>query len=140
MAKITIKTRAIVLQSIKYGDSSLVVKMFTEEEGLQSFMVKGVFGKKKYLSPLDALINFFKRFIFSLLLLLTYFLYSPNSFNGLALAIRILSAARPVDSPFFLNLSTKSHEGVRTTKTASVSFSFKISPFSTSCKSFIGYM
>ena len=46
MAKITIKTRAIVLQSIKYGDSSLVVKMFTEEEGLQSFMVKGVFGKK----------------------------------------------------------------------------------------------
>ena len=45
MAKITIKTRAIVLQSIKYGDSSLVVKMFTEEEGLQSFMVKGVFGK-----------------------------------------------------------------------------------------------
>jgi DNA repair protein RecO (recombination protein O) len=46
MAKNTIKTRAIVLQSIKYGDSSLVVKMLTEEEGLQSFMVKGVFGKK----------------------------------------------------------------------------------------------
>ena len=46
MAKLSIKTRAIVLQSIKYGDSSLVVKMLTEEEGLQSFMVKGVFGKK----------------------------------------------------------------------------------------------
>lgn len=46
MAKITIKTRAIVLQTIKYGDSSLVVKMLTEESGLQSFMVKGVFGKK----------------------------------------------------------------------------------------------
>lgn len=46
MAKNTIKTRAIVLQSIKYGDSSLVVKMLTEEEGMQSFMVKGVFGKK----------------------------------------------------------------------------------------------
>lgn len=46
MAKVTIKTRAIVLQTIKYGDSSLIVKMLTEEEGLQSFMVKGVFGKK----------------------------------------------------------------------------------------------
>ena len=46
MAKITVKTRAIVLQTIKYGDNSLVVKMLTEEEGVQSFMVKGVFGKK----------------------------------------------------------------------------------------------
>lgn len=46
MAKTTVKTRAIVLNAIKYGDSSLVVKMLTEEEGLQSFMVKGVFGKK----------------------------------------------------------------------------------------------
>ncbi|MBR5782165.1 MAG: DNA repair protein RecO [Bacteroidales bacterium] len=46
MAKLTVKTRAIVLHSIKYGDSSLVVKMLTEEEGIQSFMVKGVFGKK----------------------------------------------------------------------------------------------
>ena len=46
MAKTTIKTQAIVLQTIKYGDSSLVVKMLTKEEGIQSFMVKGVFGKK----------------------------------------------------------------------------------------------
>ncbi len=46
MAKTTIKTKAIVLQSIKYGDSSLVVKMLTEEAGILSFMVKGVFGKK----------------------------------------------------------------------------------------------
>lgn len=46
MAKITIKTKAIVLQSIKYGDSSLVVKMLTEESGIQSYMVKGVYGKK----------------------------------------------------------------------------------------------
>lgn len=46
MAKVTIKTKAIVLQSIKYGDSSLIVKMLTEESGVQSFMVKGVFGKK----------------------------------------------------------------------------------------------
>ena len=46
MAKTSVKTRAIVLQSIKYGDSSLVVKMLTEESGLQSYMVKGVYGKK----------------------------------------------------------------------------------------------
>lgn len=46
MAKVTVKTRAIVLQSIKYGDSSLIVKMLTEEMGIQSFMVKGVYGKK----------------------------------------------------------------------------------------------
>ena len=46
MAKTILKTKAVVLQTIKYGDSSLVVKMFTEESGLQSFMVKGAFGKK----------------------------------------------------------------------------------------------
>ena len=46
MAKTTIKTKAIVLQSIKYGDNSLIVKMITEELGIQSYMVKGVFGKK----------------------------------------------------------------------------------------------
>ena len=51
MSKITIKTKAIVLQSIKYGDSSLIVKMLTEELGLQSYMVKGVFGKKSKMKP-----------------------------------------------------------------------------------------
>jgi DNA repair protein RecO (recombination protein O) len=46
MAKTTVKTRAIVLQSVKYGDNSIVVKMLTEELGVQSYMVKGVFGSK----------------------------------------------------------------------------------------------
>lgn len=46
MNRTTVKTRAIVLHSIKYGDNSLIVKMLTEESGLQSFMVKNVFGKK----------------------------------------------------------------------------------------------
>ena len=46
MAKVTTKTEAIVLQSIKYGDNSLIVKMLTKEAGIQSFMVKGVFGNK----------------------------------------------------------------------------------------------
>ena len=39
------KTQGFVLQSIRYGDSSLIVKMFTLENGLQTFMVKGVRGK-----------------------------------------------------------------------------------------------
>jgi len=40
-------TQAIVLHSIKYGDSSLIVKMFTRQKGIVSFMVKGVRGRKK---------------------------------------------------------------------------------------------
>ena len=39
------KTRAIVLKAIKYGDNSLIVKLFTEQNGLCSFMIKGAFNK-----------------------------------------------------------------------------------------------
>ena len=39
------KTRAIVLKTIRYGDNSLIVKMLTEQNGLQSFIVKGAFNK-----------------------------------------------------------------------------------------------
>lgn len=39
------KTRAIVLKAIRYGDNSLIVKLLTEQNGLQSFMVKGAFNK-----------------------------------------------------------------------------------------------
>lgn len=39
------KTRGFVLQSIRYGDSSLIVKVYTLNEGLQTYMVKGVTGK-----------------------------------------------------------------------------------------------
>lgn len=39
------KIQGFVLQSIRYGDSSLVVKMFTRQTGLQTFMVKGVRGR-----------------------------------------------------------------------------------------------
>ena len=35
-----VKTRAIVLQTIKYGDTQLIVDFFTEKLGRQSFMVK----------------------------------------------------------------------------------------------------
>lgn len=36
------KTKGIVLRSIKYGETSLVVTIFTESFGLQSYMVNGV--------------------------------------------------------------------------------------------------
>lgn len=40
-------TRAIVLSSIKYGDTSLIVKAFTESDGLKSYLLKGVLASKK---------------------------------------------------------------------------------------------
>ena len=39
------KTRAIVLKAIKYGDNSLIVKLLTEQTGLQSFIIKGAYNK-----------------------------------------------------------------------------------------------
>lgn len=41
----TDKTRAIVIKAIRYGDNSLIVKLLTEQHGLQSFMIKGAFNK-----------------------------------------------------------------------------------------------
>lgn len=42
-----VKTKAIVLHRIKYSDSSLIVKCFTEKFGLKSYMLKGVLKSKK---------------------------------------------------------------------------------------------
>jgi DNA repair protein RecO (recombination protein O) len=39
-------TRGIIFQQIKYADSSLIVKVYTEKLGLQSFLVKGVHSKR----------------------------------------------------------------------------------------------
>jgi len=39
-------TRAIVLNQIRYGDSSLIVDLYTEKIGRQTIFVKGVFSKK----------------------------------------------------------------------------------------------
>ena len=39
------KTRGIVLQSLRYGDSNLIVKAFTRDSGLKSYMVKGAFNR-----------------------------------------------------------------------------------------------
>lgn len=41
-----IVTRGVVLNTIKYSESSLISKIFTEKYGLQSFIIKGLSGKK----------------------------------------------------------------------------------------------
>ncbi|MBT8307472.1 MAG: DNA repair protein RecO [Maribacter sp.] len=40
-------TKAIVLSSLKYGDTSLIVKAFTLSDGLKSYLLKGVLTSKK---------------------------------------------------------------------------------------------
>ncbi len=41
-----VKTEGIVLRTIKYSETSIITKIFTRELGLQSYLVKGVRGKK----------------------------------------------------------------------------------------------
>lgn len=56
-----ITTNAIVLSTLKYGDTSLIVKCFTQEEGIKSYMIRGVLKSKKgklktaYFQPLNQL-------------------------------------------------------------------------------------
>ncbi|MGC8803565.1 MAG: DNA repair protein RecO, partial [Bacteroidales bacterium] len=40
------KSRAIVIHSIRYGETSLIVHLITEQYGRQAFMVKGARSKK----------------------------------------------------------------------------------------------
>jgi DNA repair protein RecO (recombination protein O) len=40
------KTKGIIFHTIKYGESGLVVKIYTESYGLQSFIINSVRGKK----------------------------------------------------------------------------------------------
>jgi len=42
-----IKTNAIVLNTLKYGDSSLIARCYCKELGLKSFMLKGILSSKK---------------------------------------------------------------------------------------------
>ncbi|MDR3094836.1 MAG: DNA repair protein RecO [Bacteroidales bacterium] len=44
-----VNTRAIVLNHVRYGESSLVVHLYTEQLGRQAVFVKGAFGKKSQL-------------------------------------------------------------------------------------------
>lgn len=56
-----ITTKAIVLSSLKYGDSSLIVKCLTLTEGVKTYLVRGVLKSKKgkikaaYFQPLTQL-------------------------------------------------------------------------------------
>jgi len=54
------KTRGIVLHQIKYSESSLIVKIYTEQFGLQSYLVKGARSKRSshrnsYFQPMTLL-------------------------------------------------------------------------------------
>ena len=51
------KTRGIVLNSIKYSESSIITKIYTEEFGMLSFMVRGVRKRKARISA-----SFFQAF------------------------------------------------------------------------------
>lgn len=42
-----VNTKAIVLSALKYGDTSLIVKCFTQEEGLKTYLIRGVLSAKK---------------------------------------------------------------------------------------------
>lgn len=56
-----VTTKAIVLTSIKYGDTSLIVKMYTQSNGIKSYILKGVLSSRKgklrtaYFQPLAQL-------------------------------------------------------------------------------------
>lgn len=42
-----VTTKAIVLSSLKYGDTSLIVKIYTASDGLKSYLLKGILTSKK---------------------------------------------------------------------------------------------
>ncbi|WP_298781190.1 DNA repair protein RecO [uncultured Polaribacter sp.] len=42
-----VTTKAIVLSSLKYSDTSLIVKCYTELEGLKSYLIRGILKSKK---------------------------------------------------------------------------------------------
>jgi DNA repair protein RecO (recombination protein O) len=45
------KTEGIVISSIKYGDTSLITRVYTQEHGMQSLLFNGVRSSKTRLSP-----------------------------------------------------------------------------------------
>jgi len=58
---VEVKTKGVVLTQIKYGDTSLIVRIYTEQYGLQSYLLRGILksgkGKLKaaYFLPLTQL-------------------------------------------------------------------------------------
>lgn len=52
-----VKNEAIVISSIKYGDNARIVKCYTKESGIKSFIVKGVYAKKNKTNPMFVQLN-----------------------------------------------------------------------------------
>ena len=46
-----IKTRGIVLRSMKYSETSIIADIYTEERGMRSYIISGVRSKKAKVSP-----------------------------------------------------------------------------------------
>lgn len=46
-SQMQVNTKAIVLSALKYGDTSLIVKLFTASDGLKSYLLRGVLASKK---------------------------------------------------------------------------------------------
>ena len=42
-----VQTNALILSSIKFGDTSLIVKCFTEQFGIKSYLLKGILSAKR---------------------------------------------------------------------------------------------
>jgi DNA repair protein RecO (recombination protein O) len=53
-----LKTRGFIIRKIPYGDNSAILKIYTEEEGLLTFMAHGMQRKKGGNAPLSQLMNF----------------------------------------------------------------------------------
>lgn len=43
------RSRGVVIHALRYGDTSLIVKVFTENFGLQTFLIKGAYGRSSKL-------------------------------------------------------------------------------------------
>jgi DNA repair protein RecO (recombination protein O) len=46
-----VKLRAVVLRTIRYGDKGIVLRCYTDTQGLQGYMLSGVSGKRSTIKP-----------------------------------------------------------------------------------------
>jgi DNA repair protein RecO (recombination protein O) len=44
-------THGIVIHSLKYSETSLIVKIFTEQFGIRAYLLKGLYGKRSKIKP-----------------------------------------------------------------------------------------
>lgn len=52
-----VKTQAIIISSLKYGDTSRILKCYTREEGIQSLIAKGVYARRNRTNPMLSPLN-----------------------------------------------------------------------------------